>query len=246
MLLAVAAGRLSDRIGVRRPMLVGSIGHGRRLRRCRRIVPGLPALFVSAIVLGVVVHAVPGARAERDGRNGPARGAIAQLQHAGARLLDLRILRAARRGLHDRPRRVSPRRSRCLRCCRWCPWPCWRTRPPAAARAASGARRAPRAGGALELLRTEAAAAGVLRERAARDRLGPAHDRDPGLRRADRPVGVRDRDHPRVVRRGDVRRALRDALDRAPRDRAPGADRRAGHRGRRVPAVPVLARRARR
>lgn len=52
MLCAVAAGRLSDRVGVRRPMLVGSIGLaiGSALPA---LVPGFAALFVSAAVVGV-------------------------------------------------------------------------------------------------------------------------------------------------------------------------------------------------
>jgi len=51
MLLAVAAGRLSDRIGTRWPMLVGSavIGVGATLAFA---VPGLPALFGSAMLIG--------------------------------------------------------------------------------------------------------------------------------------------------------------------------------------------------
>jgi MFS family permease len=52
MLCAVAAGRMSDRVGVRRPMLVGSIALalGAALPA---LLPGLPALFVSATVVGV-------------------------------------------------------------------------------------------------------------------------------------------------------------------------------------------------
>ncbi len=51
-LFAVATGRLSDRIGVRRPMLVGSIAlaAGSLLPA---VVPGFAALLVSAIVVGV-------------------------------------------------------------------------------------------------------------------------------------------------------------------------------------------------
>jgi MFS family permease len=52
MFCAVAAGRLSDRIGVRRPMLIGSlalaVGAG-----LPALMPGLPALFVSATIVGV-------------------------------------------------------------------------------------------------------------------------------------------------------------------------------------------------
>lgn len=52
MVLAVATGRLSDRVGVRRPMLVGSVAlaAGSALPA---LVPGLAALFVSATVVGV-------------------------------------------------------------------------------------------------------------------------------------------------------------------------------------------------
>ncbi|MEP7329532.1 MAG: MFS transporter [Betaproteobacteria bacterium] len=52
MFCAVAAGRLSDRIGVRRPMLVGSLAlaAGALLPA---IMPGLPALFASATIVGV-------------------------------------------------------------------------------------------------------------------------------------------------------------------------------------------------
>ena len=52
MLLAVAAGRLSDRVGTRRPMLIGSAlnGLGALLPVA---LPGLPALFVSATLVGL-------------------------------------------------------------------------------------------------------------------------------------------------------------------------------------------------
>ena len=51
MLLAVPAGRVIDRIGVRRPMLVGSIGvaAGAALPA---LWPGLPTLYVAATLLG--------------------------------------------------------------------------------------------------------------------------------------------------------------------------------------------------
>ncbi len=52
MFFAVSAGRWSDRIGVRHPMLAGSIGMlvGSALPA---LVPGLATLFVSAVLLGV-------------------------------------------------------------------------------------------------------------------------------------------------------------------------------------------------
>jgi MFS family permease len=52
MFLAISAGRLADRIGVRRPMLVGSCGIalGAALPF---IVPGLPSLFVTGALIGV-------------------------------------------------------------------------------------------------------------------------------------------------------------------------------------------------
>jgi MFS family permease len=52
MLFAVAVGRFSDRAGVRRPMVLGSAGLivGAALPV---VVPGLPALFVAASLLGV-------------------------------------------------------------------------------------------------------------------------------------------------------------------------------------------------
>jgi MFS family permease len=52
MLLAVAAGRMSDRVGVRRPMVAGSAGiaAGAVLPF---LFPGLPALFVAATLVGV-------------------------------------------------------------------------------------------------------------------------------------------------------------------------------------------------
>ena len=52
MLLAITAGRLADRIGVRRPMLIGSCGVA--LAALLPVVqPGLPSLFVAAALMGV-------------------------------------------------------------------------------------------------------------------------------------------------------------------------------------------------
>ena len=52
MWLAVGAGRLSDRGGVRRPMLVGSLGMALGVV-LPRVLPGLPALFAATSLLGV-------------------------------------------------------------------------------------------------------------------------------------------------------------------------------------------------
>jgi MFS family permease len=52
MLLAIAAGRLADRAGVRRPMLVGSCGVA-VAALLPVVVPGLATLFVAATLMGV-------------------------------------------------------------------------------------------------------------------------------------------------------------------------------------------------
>jgi MFS family permease len=51
MWLAVGAGRLSDRIGVRRPMLAGSLGIALGVV-LPRVFPGLPALFAATSLIG--------------------------------------------------------------------------------------------------------------------------------------------------------------------------------------------------
>jgi MFS family permease len=52
MLCAVAAGRISDRIGVRKPMLAGSLGLAAGAL-IPVVIPGLVALFASAALVGV-------------------------------------------------------------------------------------------------------------------------------------------------------------------------------------------------
>ena len=52
MFFAIPAGRLADRIGVRKPMLAGSIGMASGAV-IATVVPGLPALFVTAVLLGL-------------------------------------------------------------------------------------------------------------------------------------------------------------------------------------------------
>lgn len=52
MFLAIPAGRLADRIGVRFPMLAGSIGMASGVM-IATFLPGLPALFATALLTGV-------------------------------------------------------------------------------------------------------------------------------------------------------------------------------------------------
>jgi len=52
MFLAIPAGRLADRVGVRGPMLAGSIGTGTGVL-VATLHPGLPALFATAMLTGV-------------------------------------------------------------------------------------------------------------------------------------------------------------------------------------------------
>ncbi len=52
MFFAIPAGRLADRIGVRKPMLVGSIGMMASVV-IATLLPGLPALFATAVLIGV-------------------------------------------------------------------------------------------------------------------------------------------------------------------------------------------------
>jgi MFS family permease len=81
-------GTALDRIGVRRPMLVGSIalaiGSGTAL------VPGFTALFISAAVVGVafMLFQVPAQNATGEWAS---RASCTQLQPAGARLFDFRL-----------------------------------------------------------------------------------------------------------------------------------------------------------
>jgi MFS family permease len=52
MFLAIAAGRLADRVGVRKPMLAGSIGMTASVQ-IATLLPGLPSLFATAMLSGV-------------------------------------------------------------------------------------------------------------------------------------------------------------------------------------------------
>lgn len=52
MFLAIAAGRLADRAGVRKPMLAGSVGMAASVL-IPTLLPGLPALFATAMLSGV-------------------------------------------------------------------------------------------------------------------------------------------------------------------------------------------------
>jgi MFS family permease len=71
MWLAIVAGRLSDRIGVRRPLLLGSVGIalGALLPR---IFPGLPALFAATALIGVSFMLFQVAAQNATGALGPA------------------------------------------------------------------------------------------------------------------------------------------------------------------------------
>jgi MFS family permease len=67
MLLAIHAGRLADRAGVRRPMLWGTAG-GIAAMLLPAVWPGLPALFAASLLAGVsfMLFQVPAQRAVGD------------------------------------------------------------------------------------------------------------------------------------------------------------------------------------
>ena len=70
MFLGIAAGRLADRIGVRKPMLAGSIGMAVSAI-IPTALPGLPALFVAAALSGVSFMAFQVATQYATGEMGP-------------------------------------------------------------------------------------------------------------------------------------------------------------------------------
>ena len=70
MFLGIAAGRLADRIGVRKPMLAGSIGMAVSAI-IPTVLPGLPALFVAAALSGVSFMAFQVATQYATGEMGP-------------------------------------------------------------------------------------------------------------------------------------------------------------------------------
>ncbi len=70
MFLGIAAGRLADRIGVRKPMLAGSIGTAASAL-IPTVLPGLPALFVAAALSGVSFMAFQVATQYATGEMGP-------------------------------------------------------------------------------------------------------------------------------------------------------------------------------
>ena len=85
------------------------------------ILPGLPALFVAASLIGLsfMLFQVPAQHAT--GELGAPADRARELQPAGARLRVVRVLRAADRGLRDRPVSAIAGRSRCsppFRSCR--------------------------------------------------------------------------------------------------------------------------------
>jgi MFS family permease len=71
MLCAVAAGRISDRIGVRKPMLAGSLGLAAGAL-IPVVIPGLIALFASAALVGVAFMAFQVAAQNATGELGDA------------------------------------------------------------------------------------------------------------------------------------------------------------------------------
>ena len=105
LFLAVPAGRLSDRFGVRLPIVCGTLIMAAGLA-LPLAMPGMAALFLcpAAVGLGhvffhVSAHSLVGAL-------GTAGGAHAQLRHVLARHLDRRFHRALGRRLRHRARRL--------------------------------------------------------------------------------------------------------------------------------------------
>ncbi|MET0346729.1 MAG: MFS transporter [Casimicrobiaceae bacterium] len=74
-LLAIQSGRLTDRIGVRKPMLVGSCGIALGAGAAFA-VPGLPSLFVAATLIGVSFMAFQVAAQYATGEMGGAAGRV--------------------------------------------------------------------------------------------------------------------------------------------------------------------------
>jgi predicted MFS family arabinose efflux permease len=70
MFLGIAAGRLADRIGVRKPMLAGSIGMAASAV-IPTVLPGLPALYVAPALSGVSFMAFQVATQYATGEMGP-------------------------------------------------------------------------------------------------------------------------------------------------------------------------------
>lgn len=70
MFFAIPAGRLADRVGVRGPMLAGSIGMA-SAALVATLVPGLAALFVTAVLAGVSFMAFQVAAQYATGEMGP-------------------------------------------------------------------------------------------------------------------------------------------------------------------------------
>jgi MFS family permease len=79
MVFAIPAGRLADRVGVRGPMLAGSIGMASGVA-IATLLPGLPALFVTALVTGVSFMLFQVAAQYATGEMG---GAAARMRHFG-------------------------------------------------------------------------------------------------------------------------------------------------------------------
>ena len=108
-----SAGRFSDRVGVRKPMLFGTaaIAVGAALPIA---FPGLPILFASAAILGTGFMVFQVAAQNVTGELGGPSERAPEFQPAGPRLLDVRFHRPAGGGSRDRPSRIRDRPSHVL------------------------------------------------------------------------------------------------------------------------------------
>ena len=221
MFFAIPAGRLADRVGVRGPMLAGSIGMASGVL-IATLLPGLPALFATAMLTGVsfmlfqvaaqYATGEMGGRAARSRNFGLLALGYSTSSIAGPLIAGLMIDHAGYRAtfalltlLPLLPIAVLATNRIAL------PGP-----HPAHARHPNAQR--------ARLRHPPGNSPRLHHQRAHFDGVGAAHAVRADLRPRDRPFGVAHRPHPRCVRRRDVHRAPRDACDRAARVRARRAD----------------------